>query len=747
MSFPKEYTKLCELGKGGFAKVYKVRHNELGYIRVIKELLEPIGDKNSKTYNSFIRECKNLLRLGNGCYPNIVHIHKYWEYEGRAYMEMDFVKGLSLSQYLKKNGNFIPVDEVIHMVEEISGALAYCHEDIYKFCIDPDDDQVETDPVDGSRWLIDSSKRKQLIEKYKVIHNDIHSSNVMRREDGKYFLLDFGLAVSGNEDVRNSSRHEHGVPEFMAPEKFDNNKILTEYSDIYSFGVVMYEFLAGRVPFLRKGTTFSDMKNLYDEVKLHNIPSISGFRQFFYESSHPGQAYTKDYPDWLEAVILKCLEKDPEKRFKNGKELNDYVKKNICNNRKDQRDQQINDTTNQDVVSFNNDADAFLSKYKIDGDFDLSNYTDNELKEVFDKLSYYAYNGHVESMYNLAYMYEYGIGVEKSWDDAFKWYLKAAKLDYEPAMHSVALAYSSGQDEFCKQPRNFHKAEKWLQLLVDKGNVAALHDLGKLYQYGCSIDDDKTDFGETEDNFPMDIEKAFMLFSKAADKGCAPAMKSIGDLYMRGDIDGGLDKAVEWYEKAIKLGDFYAANELGTVYLWGNCWGENVSIDYTKALYYFNKALELTKDENNINDVTKLIEEALYCLLNKYKYSNKIEDLEEAVNLCEDALDEGVDKLNNNDPYPYNHSINILETLGYFYEQIAFKYMDGEDVKQDYKQALKWFQKAAEKTDNILAKYMLGEIYYNGFGVEKNINEAKKWYRLAADQGHEESRKCLETLK
>lgn len=740
MSFPKEYTKLCELGKGGFAKVYKVRHNELGYIRVIKELIEPIGDKNSKTYHRFIRECKNLLRLGNGFHPNIVHIHKYWEYEGHAYMEMDFVKGLSLSQYMTKNGNFIPVDEVLHMVEEISSALAYCHEDIYKYCIDPDYDKVETDPVDGSRWYIDPTKRKQLIEKYKVVHNDIHSSNVMRREDGKYFLLDFGLAVSGNEDVRNSSRHEHGVPEFMAPEKFDNNQLLTEYSDVYSFGVVMYEFLAGRVPFLRKGTTFSDMKDLYDEVKMHNIPSISGLRQFYYETSHPGQTYTKDYPDWLETAILKCLEKDPEKRFKNGKELYDYVKTNISI--KDESGQQINNTTNWHVAAFNNDADAFLSKYKINGDFNLSNCTDKELKEVFNKLSYYAYNGHVESMYHIAFMYQYGRGVEKSWDDAFKWYLKAAELDYEPAMHSVADAYSYGQDEFCKQPRNFHKAEKWLRLLVDKGDVAALRDLGELYQYGCSPDY----LGKTEDSFPMDIDKAFLLFSKAADKGYAPAMSSIGDLYMRGDIDGGFDKAVEWYEKAIKLGDFYSARELGWLYLNGNCYDVDVPIDYNKALYYFNKALELTKYEYEINDVTELIEEALFYLVKKNKNSNKIEDLEEAVYLCEDALDEGVDELNNHCTY-YNDSIKIKETLGYLYTQIAFKYMEGENIKQDYNQALNWFYKAAEKTNNVLAKYMLGEIYYNGFGIEKNMDEAKKWYGLAADQGHEEAQKRLKALK
>ena len=74
MSFLKEYTLLGELGKGGFAKVYKVRHNELGYIRAIRVLNEPITDEHSRTYQKFLHECKVLLRLGNGSHRNIVHI-------------------------------------------------------------------------------------------------------------------------------------------------------------------------------------------------------------------------------------------------------------------------------------------------------------------------------------------------------------------------------------------------------------------------------------------------------------------------------------------------------------------------------------------------------------------------------------------------------------------------------------------------------------------------------------------------
>lgn len=332
MSFLKEYTLLGELGKGGFAKVYKVRHNELGYIRAIRVLNEPITDERSRTYQKFLHECKVLLRLGNGNHRNIVHIYQPRLLENHALVEMDYVDGQDITHYLKDNGNFLPIEEVMRMVEEMSNALAYCHEDIYQFCMDPDEDDLQNDPIDGSKWLIDDATKKRLIEKYKVIHNDIHSGNIMRRRDGSFVLLDFGLAIEGDEVVKSSSRHENGAPEYMPPEKWDNDTILTEQSDIYSFGVVMYEYLAGRVPFVCEGNSFNARKKLYEKIKNSiGLPSIGDLRKSFFEEKHKGETYKKDYPEWIEKAILKCLEKDPAKRFRNGKELHDYITKHLQN--------------------------------------------------------------------------------------------------------------------------------------------------------------------------------------------------------------------------------------------------------------------------------------------------------------------------------------------------------------------------------------------------------------------------------
>ena len=322
MAFLQEYSMLGELGRGGFATVYKVRHNELGYIRAIRVLNETIVDASSQTYQKFLRECKLLLRLGNGNHPNIVHIYQPRLLENKALVEMDYVDGKDILQYLNQNQNFVPATEVIRMALQMSGALAYCHEDIYRFCMDREQDNLKDDPDDGSKVLIDEPTRKSLIAKYKVIHNDIHSGNIMRREDGNYVLLDFGLAIEGDNVVR-SSRRKNGAPEFKAPEKWKTESILSEQSDIYSFGIVMYQFLAGRVPF-PYNTAISSHIAEYELGEAHQKtapPSIEKLRKEFFERKYRGKKYEKDYPEWLEDVILKCLQKDPSGRFRNGKEL------------------------------------------------------------------------------------------------------------------------------------------------------------------------------------------------------------------------------------------------------------------------------------------------------------------------------------------------------------------------------------------------------------------------------------------
>ena len=334
MAFLEDYTLLDELGQGGYATVYKVRHNKLKYIRAIRVLNATIArGESDSTYQKFLEECRLLLRLGNGNHPNIVHIYQPLLKAQKAIVEMDYVDGKDLIHYIEEKHSFVETNEVIKLLTDIGSALAYCHEDIYKFCMDKDEDDLQDDPNDGSKVLLDDSTIQRLISKYRVIHNDIHSGNIIRRENGSYVLLDFGLAIDGDSVIR-SSRRKNGAPEFKAPEKWDNDSILSTQSDIYSFGVVLYEFLTGRVPFLFDKTNSNIVEAEYLLGKAHKEqepPSIYELRKMAFESTHTDELYDKDYPDWLEALIKKCLSKEIEDRFKNGRELYDFVLENNNN--------------------------------------------------------------------------------------------------------------------------------------------------------------------------------------------------------------------------------------------------------------------------------------------------------------------------------------------------------------------------------------------------------------------------------
>src|SRR3982750_253984 len=205
---------LGALKTGGQGSVYKAKRvGEI--ITAVKLLPTPIinEEPSDKHYRAFQNDVQKLKRVNQIPNPNVVKILNsgITETGSLPFIEMEFIEGPDLEELLQPpHDPVFTIKETIRVAEQLSNALAHCH-------------------------------------RLDIKHGDIKSNNVkFNVQSGNYVLLDFGLAVMSDEQRRTSLRHA-GAIEFMAPEQSEGQTLFQ--TDVYSFGIIIFELLAGVVPF------------------------------------------------------------------------------------------------------------------------------------------------------------------------------------------------------------------------------------------------------------------------------------------------------------------------------------------------------------------------------------------------------------------------------------------------------------------------------------------------------------------
>jgi len=258
-TFAGRYQIIEELGKGGMGKVYKAQDTDLKEKVAIK-LLKPEIAADKKTIERFRNELKFARKIRH---KNVCQMYDLNKEEGSHYITMEYVDGKDLKGMIRMMGQ-LSSGKTIFIAKQVCDGLAEAH-------------------------------------KLGVVHRDLKPQNVMVDEEGNSRIMDFGIARSLKAKGITAAGVMIGTPEYMSPEQVEG-KDVDQRSDIYSLGVILYEMVTGRVPF--EGDT----------------PFTIGMKHKGEEPKDPKELNTQ-LPEDLNLVILRCLEKDKEKRYQSAGEV------------------------------------------------------------------------------------------------------------------------------------------------------------------------------------------------------------------------------------------------------------------------------------------------------------------------------------------------------------------------------------------------------------------------------------------
>ncbi|MFO0754989.1 MAG: protein kinase [Byssovorax sp.] len=254
------YSVVALIGKGGMGVVYRAVDELLCRPAALK-VLPPCSEDDAERRRRFLREARAAASVNH---PNIATIYQVGESNGKSFIAMELVEGKSLARRIREGR--LPIDEALNVGVQILRGLRKAH-------------------AAG------------------LVHRDLKPDNVMINDDGTVKVLDFGLAKPaevgeplGEADTALTDEGGLvGTPYYMSPEQA-RGKVVDSRSDLFSFGVVLYEMITGKRPFV--GGTASD---IVSSVLRDDPAALSSIRH--------------DVPPEVERFVERCMEKDPAKRF------------------------------------------------------------------------------------------------------------------------------------------------------------------------------------------------------------------------------------------------------------------------------------------------------------------------------------------------------------------------------------------------------------------------------------------------
>jgi len=252
------YKILEKLGEGGMGVVYKAQDTKLDRMVALK-FLPPHLTSEPEEKERFIHEAKAASALSH---TNITTIHEIDEFEGQMFIVMEYCEGKTLKQVIEKET--LSIKKILDIGIQVCEGLTAAH-------------------------------------KKEIVHRDIKSDNIMVTKEGQVKIMDFGLAKLKGATKITQTGSTLGTAAYMSPEQASGEEIDSR-SDIFSFGVVLYELITGHLPF----------KGEHQAAIVYSVIN---------ETPEPLIRYKANVPDGLQRIVVKALEKDRDERYQHIDDL------------------------------------------------------------------------------------------------------------------------------------------------------------------------------------------------------------------------------------------------------------------------------------------------------------------------------------------------------------------------------------------------------------------------------------------
>ncbi len=257
--FAGRYQIIEELGKGGMGRVYKVQDTEIKE-KVALKLLKPEIAADEKTIERFRNEIKLARKI---VHKNVGRMYDLGKEKESYYITMEYVPGQDLRGLIRQSGR-LTIETAISIVAQVCEGLAEAH-------------------------------------KLGIIHRDLKPGNIMIDNEGNVRIMDFGIAQSLETKGITGAGVMIGTPEYMSPEQVEGKEV-DQRSDVYSLGIILYEMITGQVPF--EG----------------DLPLSVAYKHKHEAPQDPRKLNTQ-IPENLSSIVMRCLEKDKEKRYQSPGEV------------------------------------------------------------------------------------------------------------------------------------------------------------------------------------------------------------------------------------------------------------------------------------------------------------------------------------------------------------------------------------------------------------------------------------------